>query len=83
MVKERYEQTEVGVIPEDWDIRAVGDICDFIVPGRNKPRIFKGDIPWITTPDLENGRGVSESKLGLFVSRDEAKSVGSKIVPGL
>ena len=81
MVKERYEQTEVGVIPEDWDIRAVGDICDFIVPGRNKPRIFKGDIPWITTPDLENGRGVSESKLGLFVSRDEAKSVGSKIVP--
>ena len=79
--KPGYKQTEVGMIPEDWDIRAVADICDFIVPGRNKPRIFKGDIPWITTPDLENGRGVSESKLGLFVSRDEAKSVGSKIVP--
>ena len=79
--KPGYKQTEVGMIPEDWDIRAVADICDFIVPGRNKPRIFKGDIPWITTPDLENGRGVSESKLGLFASRDEAKSVGSKIVP--
>jgi type I restriction enzyme, S subunit len=80
-VPEGYKQTEIGVIPEDWDIKAVGDICDFIVPGRNKPKVFKGDIPWITTPDLENGRSVSESKLNLFVSRNEAKSVGSKIVP--
>ncbi len=38
-------------------------------------------MPWITTPDLEDGRSVSESKIGLFVSRDEAKIVGSKIVP--
>ena len=74
-------QTEVGLIPEDWEVKAVGAVCDFIVPGRNKPRTFKGDIPWITTPDLEDGRGVSKSKLGLFVSRDEAKSVGSRIVP--
>jgi len=74
-------QTEIGLIPEDWEVKAVGAVCDFIVPGRNKPRTFKGDIPWITTPDLEDGRGVSKSKLGLFVSRDEAKSVGSRIVP--
>lgn len=80
-LKEGYKQTEVGVIPEDWEVRAVGDICDFIVPGRNKPKIFNGDIPWITTPDIENGGTVSESKLGLFVSRDETKNVGSKIVP--
>jgi type I restriction enzyme S subunit len=69
------------MIPEDWEVQRIGDICDFIVPGRNKPRIFNGDIPWITTPDLEDGGSVSESKLGLFVSRDEAKNVGSKIVP--
>ena len=80
-VPEGYKKTEIGVIPEDWDVRAIGDICDFIVPGRNKPKFFKGDIPWITTPDLEDGRSVSESKIGLFISRDEAKNVGSKIVP--
>ena len=78
---EGYKQTEVGVIPEDWDVKATGEICDFIVPGRNKPKSFKGNIPWITTPDLEDGRSVSVSKVGLFVSREEAKSVGSKIVP--
>ena len=76
-----YQQTAIGVLPEDWEVKAVGEVCDFIVPGRNKPRIFKGDIPWITTPDLEDGRGISKSKLGLFVSRYEAKSVGSRVVP--
>ena len=76
-----YKESAIGVIPEDWEVKAVGEVCDFIVPGRNKPRIFKGDIPWITTPDLEDGRGISKSKLGLFVSRYEAKSVGSRVVP--
>lgn len=76
-----YKRTDVGVIPEDWDVKLVGSICDFIVPGRNKPQVFNGDIPWITTPDIVNGRGVSESKTGLCVSRNEAKNVGSKIVP--
>ena len=76
-----YKESSIGIIPEDWEVKAVGEVCDFIVPGRNKPRTFKGDIPWITTPDLEDGRSISKSKIGLFVSRDEAKNVGSRIVP--
>jgi hypothetical protein len=24
-----------------------------IVQGRNKPKLFDGDIPWVTTPDLK------------------------------
>jgi type I restriction enzyme S subunit len=80
-LKPGYKLTEVGVIPEDWKVKKVGAICGFIVPGRNKPRNFQGDIPWITTPDLEDGRDVSGSRIGLCISRDEAKNVGSKIVP--
>jgi type I restriction enzyme S subunit len=80
-VPEGYKPSEVGVIPEDWEVRRVGEICDFIVPGRNKPREFDGDIPWITTTDLEGRLRVSESKLGLCVSKHEARSVGSQIVP--
>lgn len=76
-----YKQTEVGVIPESWQTPRVGDICGCIVPGRNKPKYFGGDIPWITTPDLENGKPVTTSRLGLCISRAEAKAVGSKVVP--
>ena len=80
-MKPGYKQTELGPIPEDWQSSKTGDICDWIVPGRNKPKLFDGDIPWITTPDLESGKPVCNSKLGLCISRLEAKSVGSKIVP--
>jgi len=64
-----------------WEVKKVGDICDFIVPGRNKPKKFEGHIPWITTPDLEDGRSIYKSRLDLCISIDEAKNVGSKIVP--
>jgi type I restriction enzyme S subunit len=26
-LRKGYKQTEVGVIPEDWDVRSVGEIC--------------------------------------------------------
>jgi type I restriction enzyme, S subunit len=80
-VRPGFKQTEVGVIPEEWEVRPVGDVCGCIVPGRNKPKLFDGDIPWITTPDLEDGKPVTTSRLGLCVSRAEAKMVGSKVVP--
>jgi type I restriction enzyme S subunit len=81
MIREGYQQTAIGLIPCDWEVKKVGDICDFIVPGRNKPKNFGGDIPWITTPDINDDGSVSNSKLGLLIPRDEAKKIGSKVVP--
>ncbi|CAN1559106.1 HsdS Restriction endonuclease S subunits [Flavobacteriaceae bacterium] len=65
----------------EWELKKVGQLCDSIVPGRNKPTNFDGDIPWITTPDIEHNGIISCSKKGLNISRNEAKKVGSKIVP--
>ena len=64
-----------------WEVKKVGELCDSIVPGRNKPTEFNGEIPWITTPDIEHNGVITFSKKGLNISRDEAKKVGSKIVP--
>ena len=76
-----YKLTEVGVIPEDWEVKQITEVCDFIVPGRNKPQFSNDAIPWITTPDLEDGEAVYESRLGLTVSKADANSIGSKVVP--
>ncbi|MDM8567526.1 restriction endonuclease subunit S, partial [Candidatus Halobeggiatoa sp. HSG11] len=81
--------TEKNKIPEirfkgfggEWLKNKVGKLCDYIVPGRNKPRIFNGDIPWITTPDITNNGNIEKSKIGLAISREEAQNVGAKIVP--
>ncbi|MFC3506546.1 restriction endonuclease subunit S [Acinetobacter pseudolwoffii] len=65
----------------DWCFRKIGDISECIVPGRNKPKLFDGDIPWVTTPDLKDKTYVSDTRSNYYISEEEAKSVGSKIVP--
>ncbi|MGA2714873.1 MAG: restriction endonuclease subunit S [Bryobacteraceae bacterium] len=76
-----YKLSEAGVVPNDWEVKQIQEVCGFIVPGRNKPRVFDGCIPWITTPDLKDGGTVRESRSHLKVSLAEAKAVGSKVVP--
>jgi type I restriction enzyme S subunit len=63
-----------------WGKVKIGDISDCIVPGRNKPIDFDGDIPWITTPDIKN-KYIQGNESKLFISRKEAKTIGSKIIP--
>jgi type I restriction enzyme S subunit len=65
----------------EWVRYKVGELCDCIVPGRNKPKKFNGNIAWITTPDIEHSSYIYKSKRNLGISLEEAKKVGSKIVP--
>jgi type I restriction enzyme S subunit len=32
-VKPGYKQTEVGVIPEKWEVKQLGELCDFVTSG--------------------------------------------------
>ena len=38
---------------EGWKKFSINEICKSIVPGRNKPKIFDGNIPWVTTPEIK------------------------------
>ena len=54
-----YRQTEVGVIPEDWEVRKLGDISKIVRGGSPRPagdpNYFNGDfIPWLTVAALTN-----------------------------
>ena len=55
-VRPGYKQTEIGVIPEDWDAMTFGDVVTHCfsgaTPRRNRPDFFKGDIRWITSGEL-------------------------------
>lgn len=58
-LKPGYKQTEVGVIPEDWEVNPVGDIAVTFsggTPSTQRPEFYGGDIPWITSGDLNKGR---------------------------
>lgn len=50
-MKEGYKKTEVGVIPEDWEVKKLEDICEFLdsmrKPIKSSDREFmKGNIPY-------------------------------------
>jgi type I restriction enzyme S subunit len=45
---EGYKQTEVGVIPEDWEVTTIGDIAYVSsggTPSRTNPSYWDGSIP--------------------------------------
>jgi len=70
-----FKDSPVGRIPVEWEVVKTGHVTKSIVPGRNKPKKFDGDIPWLTIADL-NSIYVHASTKKLGVSRnilDEAK----------
>lgn len=50
-----YKQTEVGVIPEDWDVKTIDSIAVVTsggTPSRKIADYWNGEIPWATTTEI-------------------------------
>lgn len=55
MVKPGYKQTEIGVIPEDWEIKKIINFTDCTAGGTPSTRIkefWNGDIRWMASGEL-------------------------------
>ena len=61
-VKPGYKQTEVGVIPEDWEVTTAAAVCDLVVDCKNRtpPVVDGGDYAVARTPNVRNGKFVRE-----------------------
>lgn len=66
--------------PEGRKVVPVGAVTQSVVPGRTKPREFKGDIPWLVTADLV-GPSLHDAPNALLVAEDELRRVGGKVLP--
>jgi type I restriction enzyme S subunit len=53
---EKYKLTELGLIPQDWDLKEFVEVMDGFssgqTPYRAIPEFYKGNIPWITSGEL-------------------------------
>ncbi len=67
--------------PMGWEVVKCIDVADCIVPGRDKPKSFTGNIPWITTGDLKDKGIISKSKENIGLSQNEIKEVKAKLIP--
>lgn len=68
------------MVPNGWKKFLINEICLSIVPGRNKPKTFDGNIPWVTTPEI-NGRYLPSVLQVNYISDGAVKEVGAKVVP--
>jgi len=58
-VKPGYKQTEVGLIPEDWNVTTIGSVAETssgTTPSRALAERYyrNGHISWVKTLDLNN-----------------------------
>lgn len=59
MVKEGYKSTDIGVVPEEWDLLKIGDFTSSTAggtPSTQIPAYWNGDIKWMSSGELNNHR---------------------------
>lgn len=75
-----YKQTEVGVIPEDWEATTVGHVTSWLsggTPNRKREDYWQGDIPWISGSTLKT----LELETSDQFLTSEGVEAGSKVAP--
>ena len=75
-----YKQTEVGLVPNDWDCVTLGDLGDIVRGGSPRPagdpKYFNGNyIPWLTVASLTN---IPASKQEVTSTLTKLTELGSK-----
>ena len=53
---EPQKETEIGPVPESWEVAPLGEICDIVSGGTPRKSIgeyWGGSIPWVSGKDLK------------------------------
>lgn len=60
MIETKFKDTELGPIPQDWSNGSFEDFLDYFsagsTPYRGNPSNFEGNIPWISSGELNYNR---------------------------
>ena len=78
-----YKQTELGPIPDDWEVKSLGEIGYFIgggTPDTNKTEYWKGSIPWISSSDISKNN-IKDVFPTRFITKSAIENSATKICP--
>jgi len=80
-VKAGYKQTEVGVIPEDWEVKKLGEIGSFSKgQGVRKDQSQSGDLPCIRYGELYTRHNNYIKQYHSFISKKIATTAKKMVV---
>ncbi len=77
-----FKQTEVGLIPEDWEVKKLGEVTTIIgggTPSTNLSKYWNGKINWFTPTEIGYMKFIYESKRK--ISEDGLKNSSAKLLP--
>ncbi|WP_039975661.1 restriction endonuclease subunit S [Vibrio jasicida] len=90
LIKEKiYQKTsklkpknELISYPKGWVGVQTGQVCPSIVPNRDRPKSFTGDIPWVTLPAFpQQSLYLDSSKVELALTEAEVKKYSARLIP--
>ena len=88
MVESKFKNTDIGLLPDDWDIAKIEDVANVIgggTPSTGNSRFWNGDINWFTPTEVGKKKYLFESKrkiteLGLINSSGTILPVGTILI---
>ncbi len=80
-VKPGYKQTEVGIIPEEWEVKPLGELASVTAggtPSRTNAQYWNGDIPWVTTSEVDT---CTINHAEQFITKEGLNNSAAKFLP--
>ena len=77
---EPQKQTEIGPVPESWEVVPLSSVCRFQsggTPSKQNPEFWQGSIPWVSPKDMTRPRLYDVPD---HISQEALES-GSKLAP--
>ena len=77
------KQTEIGLIPDDWEVKSLNDIGKFIgggTPNTNNANYWKGNIPWISSADISKD-SINTLIPTRFITKEAISCSATKLCP--
>jgi type I restriction enzyme S subunit len=83
-MKPGYKQTEVGVIPEDWECVKIGSVAKLEsghTPSKRKPSYWGGRIPWVSLHDTAGLSGREILQTEQTITEEGLNNSSARLLP--
>lgn len=84
MIPQGYKYTELGIIPEEWEVlplSALGEIYSGGTPDTTNPKFWNGEILWCTPSDITSLSSNYISDTENKITEDGLKKSSAIILP--
>ena len=84
MVKPGYKQTEIGIIPEDWEVVSVsryGDVVGGGTPSTAYSDYWNGTIAWCTPTDITGTKGRTIAHTSRYITELGLNNSAAVLLP--